>query len=584
MRREAEDRLVQGESRDVGKTSDADVRALLHELQVHQIELEMQNDELMQAKAEAEDALRKYSDLYDFAPVGYVTINVGGIILEANLTASTMLGVPRSKLIGSLFRLWVAPKSKSDVLALCSAVIDSGENVSRELTLLKGKTEPFFALIIAMAAKDHASRSQCRIAITDITRRKKAEDALYKAYAELEEKVEERTAELAEARLEAERRAAEIESFVASMADGVVLFNARGEITFINDTGMGILGAPLGASFERLMERTRFYDLKGDIIPPEEEAAGRALLGESVTDMRGTLALPWGKSVTLSMSTSPVLSGEGEVIGATMVFRDQSERIRFENERQALLEREQHIADILEQAVIPEAPRHVAGLEVAVRYEPAHAEAVVGGDFYDVFELSGGKVGVLIGDVAGKGLAAAVGIAAIRYSIRSYAYLDARPSKVLTLANDALCKGEPGWDELNMFTAFFAVIDTRSGEISYANGGHEPGMLKTADGNVERLEAPGTLVGIFPGIQYSEIKRKLLPGDVVAVVTDGITESRRDPESLFGIEGVERYLESSSEESPDALAEGILRSAKDHAGGHFADDAAIVVVSLGNGR
>lgn len=505
LRREAEDRASEADISEAAEMSEVDVRALLHELQVHQIELEMQNEELLHAKAEAEEALRRYSDLYDFAPVGYLTLNEAGKIVEVNLTASVMLGTPRSELVGFPFESWIADESRRGFRVDYLGVLESGGSKSWELTLLKAREHPFHALVEASADAAHNEHPpQCRITITDITRRKEAEDALQKAYEELEEKVMERTSELALARSEAERRAAEMESFVASMADGVILLDARGKITFINDIGMDILGVPLGAPLDVWTDIVSMSDLESNPVPPEKRAIYRALHGETVADMRGTLVTPWGKVATVSVSAAPVLSGEGEIIGATLVFRDQADRVAFEKERQSLLEREQRIAEILEQAVIRDVVPEVTGLKVAVKYEPALDEAGVGGDFYDIFELGDGKVGVLIGDVAGKGLAAAVGITAVRYAVRSYAYLDPRPSEVLTLTNEALCRGESGREEFGMLTAFFAVIDTRLGEISYSSGGHEPAILRAADGTIERLEALGTVVGVLSGVQYTE--------------------------------------------------------------------------------
>jgi len=577
LRREAEDRIGEDEINNTREMSDADVLALLHELKVHQVELEMQNDELKLAQAETERALHKYSDLYNFAPVGYLTVDENDVVVEANETAAAMLGVPNSQLKGFLFGFFVIPENRFDFVALCQKLESYGGKSSGEIQLLRRGKEPFYALVDVVG--DSEPKKQCRITITDITARKEAEIELQKAYEELERRVEERTRDLARSQSEAERRTAEVESFIASMADGVILFDAQGDVTFINDVGMDILGVPLGGSFDRWFERFPLNDLDGNPVSAEERAISRALNGETVTDMRGTLILPWNKSVTLSMSASPVLNGEGEVIGATVVFRDQSDRVALEKERQTLLERERHIAEILERAVIPHGEYNVPGIKVAVRYEPALDEAGVGGDFYDVFELDNGKVGVLIGDVAGKGLAAAVGIAAIRYSIRSYAYLDPRPSRVLTLANKALCKSHN--EEINgMFTAYFAVIDISLGGITYSGGGHEPALLKTAAGRIERLETRGPLLGILGDIEYTEHSRKLMPGDKIIMVTDGITEARPNPESLFTIEGVERYLAESPEEDLDAIADGILRTAKNHAGGYFKDDAAIVVVSL----
>src|SRR5581483_4664709 len=102
LRRPAEERL-RNRASVPQPVSDADVQRLLHELQVHQIELEMQNEELLQARAELEASLAKYADLYDFAPVSYLTLAADGTIVEANLAAASFFGIERSKLIGIRF-------------------------------------------------------------------------------------------------------------------------------------------------------------------------------------------------------------------------------------------------------------------------------------------------------------------------------------------------------------------------------------------------------------------------------------------------------------------------------------------------
>ncbi len=126
---------------------------------------------------------------------------------------------------------------------------------------------------------------------------------------------------------------------------------------------------------------------------------------------------------------------------------------------------------MLQDALVPpNVPTEIGSFRIGVRYQPALKEAEVGGDFYDVFELGRGKIGVLIGDVAGKGLAAAIRVAAARYAVRSYAFIDPRPSHVVTLANETLCKDTD--DACNILTAFFAVVDTTTGRVSYTSAGH----------------------------------------------------------------------------------------------------------------
>jgi PAS domain S-box-containing protein len=395
----------------------------------------------------------------------------------------------------------------------------------------------------------------------DISERKKAEE------------------ELLRARAEAERRAAELESFISSMTEGVVMTDADGNTVYANEAAMRILGDDPAKSVQDRLEQYGVCWMDGSPMKAEETPTCRALRGETVSGVNYRLTSVSGKDTVISMSASPVRGSEGSVLGAATVFQDITDRADFDRQREALYQREHHIAEMLQEALVPSSHCDMPRMDVAVRYEPALEEATVGGDFYDIFDLEDGKFGILLGDVAGKGLSAAIRVAAARHSVRSYAYLDPRPSRVMTLANEALCRDQQ--DGIRMVTVFFAVVDTNLGTIAYANGGHEPPILLRADGSIEELNVEGRALGVYPAFEYPQNGRVLQPGDTVAMVTDGITEARPDPESLFGLEGVVHYLSSTTEvRSPNVIADGLLAAAKDHAGGSLTDDAAIVVLTF----
>ena len=146
--------------------SEADTQRLLHELEVHQIELEMQNEELSDARDKMEALLEKYTDLYDFAPVAYLTLGLGGDILEANLAAASQLGLARSALITQPFRLFVAPTSRLVFDAFLKTVFEGGLREECDLILLVGGKKPFDARIKANLFE---SGEACRMAVSDIT-------------------------------------------------------------------------------------------------------------------------------------------------------------------------------------------------------------------------------------------------------------------------------------------------------------------------------------------------------------------------------------------------------------------------------
>jgi PAS domain-containing protein len=134
LRQKAEEQLKASKKK-TGKVIEADVKKLLHELQVHQIELEMQNEELREANETAEAALKKYTMLYDFAPMGYFTVEKDGSISELNFTGAEMLGEKRFSLLNSNFKLFVAEGSRSDFNRFFSKVFSSNKKESCELML-----------------------------------------------------------------------------------------------------------------------------------------------------------------------------------------------------------------------------------------------------------------------------------------------------------------------------------------------------------------------------------------------------------------------------------------------------------------
>ena len=173
LRRRAEQRLREQQTGTGQAPPSADPQRLVHELQVHQIELEMQNKELQQAQDKLEVALEKYTDLYDFAPVGYLTLDREGAIREANLASASLLGIERSWLVKRRFGLCVSEADRSAFNAFLARVFESKAREFCEVTLLHEGKPNFAARIEATVA---ASGQECRAALQDITERKRAEE------------------------------------------------------------------------------------------------------------------------------------------------------------------------------------------------------------------------------------------------------------------------------------------------------------------------------------------------------------------------------------------------------------------------
>ena len=164
-----------------------DMQRLVHELQVHQIELEMQNDELRRAQLGLEEASERYSDLYDFAPCALLTLGEHGEVLEANLAASALLGLERGNLLRQKFTRFISSEAQDAFHGYCRQVLDSGTKQVRELTLRSATGSRLIVRVEGIAAENPKThKTQCRLALNDITERQQAQQALQLTADELE--------------------------------------------------------------------------------------------------------------------------------------------------------------------------------------------------------------------------------------------------------------------------------------------------------------------------------------------------------------------------------------------------------------
>jgi PAS domain S-box-containing protein len=178
LRAEAEDRWLERQAGRSVPGADVDTQRLLHELEVHQIELEMQNVELQRARVEVEAALEKYTELYDFAPVGYFSIDRQGLIQEVNLTGATMLGMARSRVLQRRLRGFAAPMSRPVVDAFLETVFAKPGKQACEALLMTGTGAAFWADLQASSEPlCKGEKNWCRLAVSDIAALKRGEDA-----------------------------------------------------------------------------------------------------------------------------------------------------------------------------------------------------------------------------------------------------------------------------------------------------------------------------------------------------------------------------------------------------------------------
>jgi PAS domain S-box-containing protein len=174
--RQRAEAILQQEPREVSEIPAEDIQRLIHELQVHQIELEMQNEELRRAQEALEASRARYFDLYDLAPVGYLTVGEQGLILEANLTAATLLGVARGALVKQPLTRFILPEDQDIYYRHRQQLFETGAPQVCEMRMLRADKSPFWARLEATQAQDAARGAPvCRVTMSDITERIQAE-------------------------------------------------------------------------------------------------------------------------------------------------------------------------------------------------------------------------------------------------------------------------------------------------------------------------------------------------------------------------------------------------------------------------
>lgn len=237
-------------------------------------------------------------------------------------------------------------------------------------------------------------------------------------------------------------------------------------------------------------------------------------------------------------------------------------------------EHESRIANALQRAFLGHKPRLSTNrYDIAQIYVPAMEESLVGGDFYDVMELSGGKLALSIGDVSGKGLAAAVHTASVKYSLRAYLSEGHSPPAALELLNKVVNNNT---EDDTFVTLFLGILDTDTGELVYASAGHEPAFL-VCNGASVSLSSTGPALGFRPDVHYQAGAVRMEKDSVLLLYTDGVSEARRG-KTLMGSEKIEEKLLTCDELASENVAKCIFEEAVKFAGGNLRDDAAILAV------
>jgi PAS domain S-box-containing protein len=237
-----------------------------------------------------------------------------------------------------------------------------------------------------------------------------------------------------------------------------------------------------------------------------------------------------------------------------------------------------YIASTLQQALMPENLPDVPGVELAARYLAAGEGNEVGGDFYDIYRAGESTWGIAIGDVRGKGARAAAVTALARYALRTASLTETVPSRVLALLNEAMLRQRA--DDRFCTVAYASIESTDAGvSMRLGVGGHPLPLLLRADGSVERVGTPGTLIGLVPDPDIVDVRMDLQPGDSLVLYTDGVSEARSDGD-LFGEERLIDLVKGCAGLDATGIAERIERDVLTFQGDENADDLAVLVLRV----
>ncbi len=248
--RERAEELLRTNQPDISEMPIEDIQALVHELQVHQIELELQNEQLRQAQIELADSRDRYADLYDFAPVGYLTLDMKGRIIDANLTAAAMLDVGRKDLVSAALSRFVARDSQDDCYLHLQAVFAGDTKQVCQLAMHKNDGTPMVVRLESISQQASATQKpRCRTALIDMTDVHTARQELYRLNDELEQRVAARTADLrartdqlAQQSIELEQSEQRLRAILNTAWDAIITINRSGIIQTANPSTERMFG------------------------------------------------------------------------------------------------------------------------------------------------------------------------------------------------------------------------------------------------------------------------------------------------------------------------------------------------------
>jgi PAS domain S-box-containing protein len=465
---------------------------------------------------ELEESEERMRLVLDTAPDAFITLDRDGHITNWNAAAARLFGWTEQEALGKAMRDLIVPEEfgdRHDERRLALVASEDPLATTRfdvEFKHRSGTRFPGEATVSKVEMGGEVFVSGFIRDVTERLRRQAEREALLREQA---------------ARAEAERMAGLVGGMQA-LVDAALAHRSLDNI--LRDLAAQVHGVlDAGAA-------TIYLSDEGGVLTPGASAPGDQPEGEEfavwVAESREAML---GREDTL---IGVPLLAEGEVTGVLVagaeparvftgedltLLRLAAERVGLAIAHARVYEREHRIAETLQRSLLPERLPDLPGLEVAARYLPAASEAEVGGDWYDVIPIAGGAVGLVMGDVAGKGLAGASMVGRLRSALRAYALEGHDAGHVVERLNRLL------WTEAEdtqMATMLYLIVDPGASTVRWVNAGHPPPIV-IADGEARFLTGEASVpLGVLPFPTYEEASAPLEPGSSILLYTDGLVE------------------------------------------------------------
>jgi PAS domain S-box-containing protein len=523
---------------------------------------------------------------------GFISTDAQGRVLDVNAAAERLLGRSRADALGRPFQeLGIAPEAQATFIQrrrdLLKAARDGGtRHLEMRVTLNRPDgTQLRGEAMIWVVERDGELMLNARLSdIGDRLMEERKREQLVRSEAA---RAEAERAALTIGRLQAVADAALTQRDLDQLGPQIlartreVLDAEAAALLLLQEDGMLSIISSDPVVVESRPERVRAdAGIAGRVL-----AAGRPVLvnDPSACELADPSLIEAGISSLLGV---PLIAHE-QVIGVIEVgvraprrlgpedidlLRLTADRVALAIEHVRAYGREHHIAETLQRSLLPQTLPSLPGVALAGRYLPAASEAEVGGDWYDAIGLTGGRVLLVMGDVSGKGLAAASTLGALRSAIRAYALEGHGPAQIAERLNTFVL-AEPSRE--HMATLVLAVFDPVDAELSYVNAGHPPPLTLSADGTPQFLTGARSVpLGVLPFPGYEEETVTLEPGGAVVLYTDGLVERRAENIDL----GLDRLAAAAADGGLDAeaLCDRVLRAALPS--GATSDDVALLTL------